>query len=116
VLDFVGAPYLAQNLAALATQGRLVQIATMGGGEASLDLGLLMRKRLRLTGTVLRARPLEEKALVTHRFAEQVVPLLAREIVRPVIDRVFDFADAATAHAYLESNTNFGKVLLHIRK
>jgi putative PIG3 family NAD(P)H quinone oxidoreductase len=116
VLDFVGAPYLAQNLAALATQGRLVQIATMGGGEASLDLGLLMRKRLRLTGTVLRARPLEEKALVTHRFAEQVVPLLAREIVRPVIDRVFDFADAAAAHAYLESNTNFGKVLLHIRK
>jgi putative PIG3 family NAD(P)H quinone oxidoreductase len=114
VLDFVGAPYFAQNIAALTTQGRLVQIATLGGSEAMLDLGLLMRKRLRLMGTVLRTRPLEEKALATRRFAEQVVPLLSHEIVRPVIDRVFAFSEAAAAHAYLESNESFGKVLLQI--
>ena len=65
-------------------------------------------------GTVLRARSLEEKAFVTRRFAEEVVPLLERKIVRPVIDRVFNFADAAAAHAYLESNISFGKVLLRI--
>jgi len=112
VLDFVGGPYLAQNLAALALRGRLVQVGALGGSRAEIDLSVVMGKRLKLVGTVLRARPLEEKAMVTRRFAEQVIPLLERGVVRPVVDRVFSFAQAAQAHEYLESDASFGKVLL----
>jgi putative PIG3 family NAD(P)H quinone oxidoreductase len=114
VLDFVGGPYLAQNLSALSAQGRLVQIGAMGGNRAELDLAVVMSKRLKLVGTVLRARPFEEKALVTRRFAEQVVPLLERGRVRPVVDRVFPFDQVRQAHEYLESNASFGKVLLQV--
>jgi NADPH2:quinone reductase len=114
VLDFVGGPYLAQNLEALAPLGRLVQIGTMAGAKGEIDLALLMAKRLRIIGTVLRTRALEEKALVTRRFSEHVLPLLARGVVRPVIDCVFPFEQAAQAHAYLESNVSFGKVLLQV--
>jgi NADPH2:quinone reductase len=114
IIDFVGGSYLAQNLQALALQGRLVQVGALGGAKAELDLGLMMGKRLKIIGTVLRARPLEEKALVTRRFAAQVVPLLEREVMRPVVDHVFPFEQAAQAHRYLESNSSFGKVLLEI--
>jgi putative PIG3 family NAD(P)H quinone oxidoreductase len=114
VIDFVGGPYLAQNLLALSVQGRLVQVGAMGGGKAEIDLSLVMGKRLKIAGTVLRARPLEEKALVTRRFAHQVVPLLGRGVVRPVVDRVFAFEQVVQAHEYLESNASFGKVLLQM--
>jgi NADPH2:quinone reductase len=114
VVDFVGQPYFQGNLEALAPLGRLVQVGTMAGSEANLDLGLLMRKRLCIMGTVLRSRPLEEKALVTRRFAEQVVPLMARGLVKPVVDRMFPFEQVSEAHSYMESNTNFGKILLRI--
>jgi NADPH2:quinone reductase len=112
LIDFVGAPYFAQNLEALAVGGRLVQVGTMGGNRAEIDLGILMSKRLRLFGTVLRARSLEEKALVTRRFETQVVPLLAQGRVQPIVDKVFPLHEAAQAHAYMENNSNFGKVLL----
>ena len=114
VLDFVGAPYMAQNLEALAPRGRLIQVGLMGGGKAEVDLRLLMNKRLQLMGTVLRSRPLDEKALVTHRFVDHVVPLLSRGVVRPVVDTVFSLAEVAAAHRYLESNASFGKVLLQV--
>jgi NADPH:quinone reductase len=114
ILDFVGGPYTAANLEALALKGRLVQIGTLEHAKVELDLGVIMRKRLRLTGTVLRSRPLEEKASVTRRFTEEVVPLLKRGAVRPIIDRVFPFEQAAQAHTYLESNASFGKVLLKL--
>jgi putative PIG3 family NAD(P)H quinone oxidoreductase len=112
LIDFVGAPYFAQNLEALAVGGRLVQVGTMGGNRAEIDLGILMRKRLQLFGTVLRARSLEEKALVTRRFENHVVPLLAKGQVQPIVDRVFALHEAAQAHEYMENNSNFGKVLL----
>lgn len=115
VLDFVGAPYLAQNLEALAPRGRLVQIGTLAGAKCEIDLRLIMTKRLRLIGTVLRNRSVEEKALVTRRFSEAVVPLRARGVLRPIVDRVFALEEAAPAHAFLESNTSFGKVLLHLK-
>jgi len=114
VLDFVGDSYLQQNLQALTTGGHLVQIGTLGGSRAEIDLGLVMSKRLHLVGTVLRSRSLEEKALVTQRFAQEVVPLLSSGRVRPIIDRVFPLEQAAEAHAYLESNASFGKVLLKV--
>lgn len=114
IIDFVGGPYLQQNMEAMAPLGRLIQVGIMAGGKTEIDLQLLMGKRLRLLGTMLRNRPLEEKALVTRRFAEQVVPLLEREIVCPVVDKIFDLAEAAVAHHYLESNESFGKILLRL--
>ncbi|HEY8449776.1 MAG TPA: zinc-binding dehydrogenase, partial [Bacillota bacterium] len=112
ILDFVGAPYLAANLKAAALGGRIVVIGTMGGAKGEIDLGLLLRKRLRLVGTVLRSRSLEEKMSLTQRFARQVLPLFARGLLRPVLDRTFPIEAVAEAHRYMESNQNFGKIVL----
>ncbi len=114
ILDFVGSAYLADNLQALAPRGRLVLIGLMGGAKAAVDLSVIQRKRLHIIGTVLRSRALEEKLAVTRAFARQVIPLLARGSVRPVIDRVFDLREAADAHGYMERNANFGKIVLRI--
>lgn len=114
VLDFVGSPYLAANLQALAPRGRLVLIGLMGGAQAEIDLSVIQRKRLQIIGTVLRSRPLEEKIAVTQAFARQVVPLLARGAVRPILDRVFPLKDAAAAQRYMEQNANFGKIVLQV--
>ena len=114
VLDLVGGEYLAASIAAAAPKGRIILIGTMGGHDASLPLGIILGKRLTLRGTVLRARPLEEKIIATRAFAAQVVPLLARGAVRPVVDRVFPLDQVGDAHRYLESNATFGKVVIEI--
>jgi NADPH:quinone reductase-like Zn-dependent oxidoreductase len=112
ILDLVGASYLAANLDALAALGRLVLVGTMGGASAPLDFSLVMGKRLRLAGTVLRARSTEEKARAVRLFAAQVVPLVARGAVRAVVDSVYDMADVRAAHERMESNQSFGKIVL----
>jgi len=114
VLDLVGGEYLAASIAAAAPKGRIILIGTMGGRDVSLPLGVLLGKRLTLRGTVLRARPLEEKIIATRAFAAQVVPLLASGAVRPVVDRVFPLDQIGDAHRYLESNATFGKVVIEI--
>jgi len=114
VLDLVGGEYLAASIAAAAPKGRIILIGTMGGRDTSLPLGVILGKRLTLRGTVLRARPLEEKIIATRAFAAQVVPLLARGAVRPVVDRVFPLDQIGDAHRYLESNATFGKVVIEI--
>lgn len=114
VLDLVGAKYLRANLHSLATLGRLVFVGTTAGNKAELDFSIVMRKRLRIFGTVLRSRSAAEKAAATKLFAEQVVPLLAKGIIKPTIDRVFKMAEASAAYDYLESNVSFGKVVLEI--
>ncbi|HEY2378329.1 MAG TPA: NAD(P)H-quinone oxidoreductase [Gemmatimonadaceae bacterium] len=112
VLDLVGGPYTAVSIAAAAPKGRIMLIGTMAGRDASLPIGLILGKRLTLRGTVLRARPLEEKIAATRAFAAQVVPLIARGIVKPVVDRVFKLEEIASAHRHLESNATFGKVVI----
>jgi len=112
VLDLVGASYLDANLDALAARGRLLLVGTLGGAAATLDFRRVMGKRLRIMGTVLRARSAEEKAAAVRRFTAQVVPLLARGSVRPVLDASYDLCDADAAYARLESNRTFGKVVL----
>jgi NADPH:quinone reductase-like Zn-dependent oxidoreductase len=112
VLDVVGGDYLDRNLQVLATKGRVVQVGTMAGPPPSVNLGLLMMKRASLIGTVLRARPLEEKISLSQRFAREVVPLFDTGALRPVIDSRHPLAAAAAAHARLESNETIGKVLL----
>jgi NADPH2:quinone reductase len=112
VIDFLGAPALAGNLAALTTTGRLVLVGLLGGGTGSIELTALLRKRISIVGTTLRARPLEEKIAVTRRFAARVVPWLERGLVRPIVDRVFSVDDIRAAQTRLESNHGFGKIVI----
>jgi len=112
ILDFVGAPYAAENLAALAPQGRIVVIGTLGGPKATVDLSLLMRSRGAIVGTVLRPRPLDEKIQATQAFARDVLPLLARGLVAPVVDETVPAAEARAAHERMERNDSFGKLVL----
>ncbi len=112
IIDLVGAPVMEGNLKALALHGRIVAVGLLGGGMATLRISELLRKRARLIGTTLRARPLEEKILATRKFAETVVPWLERGLVRPVIDQVFPFDGVREAQARLEANLGFGKVVL----
>jgi NADPH2:quinone reductase len=112
ILDFVGGPYAAENLAALAPQGRIVVIGTMGGAKPTVDLSLLMRSRGSIVGTVLRPRPLEEKIAASQAFARDVLPLVAQGKVRPVVDAVLPAAAAREAHERMERNESFGKLVL----
>lgn len=114
ILDLVGAAYLEANLTALAARGRMMLVGTTSGAKATLDFSPVMSKRLRITGTVLRARSTEEKATATRLFARHVVPLLAVGRVRAVIDRTYKLTGIREAHARLESNESFGKVVLLI--
>lgn len=114
VLDVVGGDYLMRNVASLRTGGTIVQVGVMGGGKAEIDLGALLPKRAHLVGTVLRARPLEEKVAASQRFVAEVVPAIEAGTVRPVIDRRFPIAEIAEAHRYLEGNANVGKVLIDL--
>jgi len=112
ILDFVGAAYAAENLAALAGGGRIVVIGTMGGPRATVDLGLLMRARGAIVGTVLRPRPLEEKIRATQEFARDVLPLLAAGAVKPVVDALLPMDRVREAHERMERNDSFGKLVL----
>ena len=114
VLDFIGAPYLEQNLAAIALWGRIVYLATLGGVQANLDLRLVMGKRVSIRGCTLRTRTLEEKLAVTRRFATSVLPLLANGKVRPIIEHVYSMAEIGVAHATMAENKNFGKLVVRM--
>lgn len=114
VLDLVGGPYVAQDLACLAPKGRIVIASTAAGAKAEVDLGLLMHKRARLLGTTLRARPLEDKIVAANDLKWHVTPLLARGVVRAVIDRVLPLAKVAEAHQAVQSNATCGKVVLEV--
>lgn len=112
ILDLVGGPYLAGNQRVLAPRGRHIVVGVPGGPRAEVDLRLLMARRGSVRGTVLRARPVEEKTALAEAFAARVLPWLEAGAVRPVIDRVFSAAEASDAHRYMEENRNFGKILL----
>lgn len=114
VLDAVGGPYVRGDVASVAVKGRIVLISALGGADVAFPGGQLTGKRATLMGSVLRARPLEEKALVMRALAERVGPLLAAGTVKPIVDRVFALADVQEAHAYLEANQGFGKVILRV--
>lgn len=112
VLDVLGAASWALNVAAAAPRGRIVLVGTLSGGKVEVDLGVVMRKRLTVVGTVLRSRPLEEKIELTQAFARTLLPLLAAGRLAPVVDRVLPLEEAAAAHAAMERNENFGKIVL----
>ena len=114
VLDLVGGPYFPASVAVAARRARIILIGTVAGREAPMPLGPILVKRLTIIGTTLRGRPLEEKIAASVAFEQQVVPLLADGTVRPVVDRVFALGQAGEAHALLESNATFGKVVLEV--
>jgi NADPH:quinone reductase len=112
VLDLVGGTYLEGNQKVLALRGRHVVVGIPSGARATMDLGLLMRKRGTVRGTVLRSRPRAEKVALALAFSREVLPGLSDGSLRPVVDRVFPAEAAADAHRYMEENRNFGKILL----
>jgi putative PIG3 family NAD(P)H quinone oxidoreductase len=112
ILDVIGGPYWEQNIASLAVRGRMVIVGTLGGNKVEVDLGGLMGKRARVHGTLLRPRPLEEKCVLTQAFARRWLPLFASERLVPVVDRVYPLAEVGDAHRYMETNANFGKIVL----
>ncbi|MGE5597117.1 MAG: NAD(P)H-quinone oxidoreductase [Hyphomicrobiales bacterium] len=114
ILDVIGASYWSRNLRALASKGRMVLVGLMGGATTEANLGMLLAKRASVRGTTLRARPLEEKAAATKAFEKSILPHMAAGRVRVIVDRVFPLSDIAEAHRYLESNANFGKVVLEV--
>jgi putative PIG3 family NAD(P)H quinone oxidoreductase len=115
VLELVGGGYLAEDLRCVQALGRIALVGLMAGVKTELDLGLVLRKRVRILGTVLRARPLEEKILAMRAFETQVVPLLARGVVKPIVDCVMPLADAGKAHERMASNAGFGKIVLRVQ-
>ncbi|MDA1010703.1 MAG: NAD(P)H-quinone oxidoreductase [Chloroflexi bacterium] len=115
ILDVVGAPYWHQNLKAIALRGRMIIVGSLGGANVeSMAIGAISQKRATIRGTLLRGRPLEEKATLIQAFNNRVMPLFADETIRPVVDRVFPLEQVSDAHVYMESNANFGKIVLTI--
>jgi putative PIG3 family NAD(P)H quinone oxidoreductase len=114
ILDMVGGDYLPRNLASLAAEGRLVQIAFLKGPRAEIDLTPILHRRLTLTGSTLRARSIEEKGRIARAVRESVWPLIEKGEVRPVLHATFPLAAAAEAHRVLESGTHVGKIVLAV--
>lgn len=112
ILDHIGATYLASNMKSLAVGGRLVVIGVTSGIEAQLNLALMMVKRQRIIGSVLRSRPVPEKSAIVAEFADQVLPLLAERKIVPLIHKVYALEDAAQAHREMEASAHFGKLVL----
>ena len=115
ILDMVAGDYVARELDVLAEEGRLVLIATLGGRECAIDAAKIMRRRLSVTGSTLRGRSVAFKGAIARALLEHVWPLLETRKVRPVIYRVFPGADAAQAHALMESGEHIGKIMLQWR-
>jgi NADPH:quinone reductase len=111
-LDLVGGAYLPETLAALAERGRAVLVGLMAGARAEIDLGLVLRRRLRLFGTVLRSRPLEEKILAAQVLAHRIAPLVAEGRLRAVVGKTFPLELAGEAQDAMASNAGFGKIVL----
>jgi NADPH2:quinone reductase len=114
IVELVGGAYLAEDLRAIQPLGTIVLVGLLAGAKTELDMGLLMGKRATIVGTMLRARPLEQKIAAMRAFEANVVPLFARGAVKPIVDVVMPLADAAKAHARMASNAGSGKIVLSV--
>ena len=114
VLDVIGGEYLPKNVRAVRIGGRIIQVGVMAGGPVPFDVGSLLMKRATVTGTTLRARPIEEKIAITREFAAQMLPRVADGSLAPVIDSRFPLDRVAEAHAHMGANANAGKIVLEI--
>jgi putative PIG3 family NAD(P)H quinone oxidoreductase len=114
ILDVIGGDYVERNIASLAVKGHIIQVGVMAGKPVPFNIGLLLGKRASITGTVLRARPLEEKIAISQRFASEMLPLFSTGQLKPVIDSVYAFAEIASAHEYMATNGNVGKIVITV--
>ncbi len=112
--DFIGAAYWEKNLDSLRVGGRLVIVGLLGGVKVHANLGLILRKRLQIMGSVLRSRTLQDKIVISQKFKEDWLPLLENGKIRPIIDKKFPLDEADEAHRYMEMNKNFGKIVLEV--
>jgi len=112
ILDLVGASNWHSNLKCLTPLGRMLLVGLVGGSQVEADLSIILQKRLRIMGTVLRSRNLKEKTKVVRRFREEGLPLFREGTIRPVIDSIFPIEEVAKAHEHMEQNRNFGKIVL----
>jgi len=112
ILDMVAGPYVAREVSCLAEDGRLVIIAVQGGVQAEVNAGLVLRRRLTITGSTLRPRPVAFKSAIARALQTTVWPLLVQGRIRPVIHQVFQAGEAAQAHTLMESNQHVGKLVL----
>lgn len=115
ILDVIGGDYLDRNLRCVARQGTIIQVGTMGSGNASISLGMLLGKRATLIGTGLRVRPIEQKIALVQRFNREMLPLFDSGELRPIIDSRFSLDQIQDAHRYMASNANTGKILIDVR-
>jgi putative PIG3 family NAD(P)H quinone oxidoreductase len=114
IVDVVGGDEIERNLQAVAMKGRIVQVGLMGGSTVPVNVAALMGRRASWTGTLLRARPIEEKIALTRRFASEMLPLFDSGQLHPVIDSRFRFDDIADAHRHMTANANAGKIMVDI--
>ena len=114
ILELVGGAYFNEDLRCIEPKGRIMLIGMLAGAKTDVELGLILRKRVQIIGTMLRARPLEEKIAAMRAFEAQVVPLFARGLVKPIIDCVIPFTEAARAHERMAGNASFGKIILRV--
>jgi NADPH:quinone reductase-like Zn-dependent oxidoreductase len=114
VLDVIGGDEVDRNLQAVRPDGTIVQVGLMGGGSATVNVGLILSKRITWIGTTLRARPLERKLALCQRFIDEVLPLFDSGRLRPVIDSRYPFEQIADAHRHMEANANVGKILVDL--
>ena len=114
ILDMVGGDYLARNISALSVEGRIMCIANRSAEQSTFSIGALMKKRGRIWATTLRARPLTERVAIVAGVRDHVWPLVESGTVKPIIDSVFDLAEATQAHERMESSRHIGKILLRV--
>jgi putative PIG3 family NAD(P)H quinone oxidoreductase len=114
ILDVIGGDYVERNVASLAVKGHIIQVGVMAGKPVPFNVGALLAKRAGITGTTLRARPLDEKIAITQRFAAEMLPLFDTGALKPVIDSVYPIADIAKGQEYMASNGNVGKIVITI--
>ena len=115
VLDVIGGDYVDRNIDALASRGTILQVGTMGSGKATVSIGKLMGKRAGIVGTMLRARPLDEKITISQRFAREILPGFDAGRFAPVIDARFTLEEMPAAHRMMEANVNFGKIVIDVQ-
>jgi NADPH2:quinone reductase len=114
IVELVGGAYVAEDLLAIQPLGTIVLVGMLAGNKTELDMGLVMQKRATIVGTMLRSRPIEQKLAAMRAFESNVVPLLARGLVKPIVDAVMPLADAAKAHERMASNAGLGKIVLKV--
>ena len=114
ILDVIGGDYVERNVASLAVKGHIIQVGVMAGKPLPFNVGLLLGKRASITGTVLRARPLDEKIAITQRFVAEMLPLFGTGALKPVIDSSYSITEIAKGHEFMASNGNVGKIVIDI--